>query len=70
MKPERFDVLLNLRRGLGKSSVEKDVAGVPGDEKRRDLVRADIKDISDDPERSLRLVRFAVALTFLSQERA
>lgn len=69
-EPERFDILLYLRRRPGKPGVEENVAGAARDEERRDLIRANVINIVDHPEWLDRLVRFSIALALLGEHRA
>ena len=49
-KAELSDVGENLRRRLDEAAVEQDVPLRRRDEKRSDLVRADVMDVADEPE--------------------
>ena len=56
VEAELRDARHDHRRGAGIAAVEHDVALGPGDEERRDVVRADVVEIAGDAERFGRLL--------------
>src|SRR4029077_1894851 len=65
---ELGDIALDLRRGFDKAAVEEEMSFWCGDQVRRDFNRADVIQVSGDPEWRYRFVPAPARFICLSQE--
>src|ERR1700758_5887944 len=68
LESELGDVALDLRRGFDKATVEEEMTFWSGDQVRSDFNRADVIQVSGDPERRYRFIPTPTGFVCLSEE--
>src|ERR1700746_1197298 len=68
LEPELGNVALDLRRGFDKAAVEQEMTFWGGDQVRSDFKRADVIQVSGDPERGYRFIPTPAGFVCLSEE--